>query len=83
MESVEEMPRNVALLWYKNSEGDFAVCPVRTGSSDGKLTELLSGPSLEEGMKVVTGWDSGETQKVGETMPGPPPGGRGMLRGPM
>jgi HlyD family secretion protein len=42
-------------LWCVNKEGKLRVISVRTGATDGLVTEILPGPEIEEGLQVVTG----------------------------
>lgn len=41
-------------LWYIAADGKLASIQVRTGVTDGKLTEV-SGPDLKEGMQIISG----------------------------
>jgi HlyD family secretion protein len=50
---------NVARLWYVGDHGEFAVARVRTGITDGQMTEI-SGPDVHEGMQVIAGIASSE-----------------------
>jgi len=45
---------NRAMLWYVDGDGEIAVRPVRTGLSDGTMTEI-SGRDLEVGLQVIAG----------------------------
>lgn len=45
-------PRDFALLWYLDSAGNLKATRVKTGISDGQLTEIR-GPELKEGMEVI------------------------------
>jgi HlyD family secretion protein len=46
--------KNGAVLWYLNDEGKLAVAPIEKGVTDGAKTEIVKGPGVTEGMKVIT-----------------------------
>jgi HlyD family secretion protein len=46
--------KNGAVVWYLNDEGKLAVAPVEKGVTDGAKTEIVKGPGVTEGMKVIT-----------------------------
>lgn len=43
-----------AMLWYLNENGDISVLPVRTGITDGSMTEI-TGQNVETGMQIIAG----------------------------
>lgn len=45
---------NRAMLWYLNEKGEISVMPVRTGITDGSMTEI-TGEGVEQGMQVIAG----------------------------
>lgn len=45
---------NRAMLWYLDENGNVSVLPVRTGISDGSMTEIM-GQNVEEGMQIIAG----------------------------
>jgi len=47
--------RGVTRLWYVDKQGRLRVTSVRTGATDGLVTEILPGSEIEEGLQVVTG----------------------------
>ena len=47
-------PSNVAMLWYLDDEGNVTAARVRTGITDGQMTEVR-GRNLEPGMQVIAG----------------------------
>lgn len=47
-------PSNVAMLWYLDDEGNVTAAWVRTGITDGQMTEVR-GRNLEPGMQVIAG----------------------------
>ena len=47
-------PSNVATLWYLDDEGNVTAARVRTGITDGQMTEVR-GRNLEPGMQVIAG----------------------------
>jgi HlyD family secretion protein len=53
-----QRPANLTLLFYLDEKGDLAAVPVRTGITDGQLTEIM-GREIAPGMMVVAGVTSG------------------------
>jgi HlyD family secretion protein len=47
--------RDLTRLWYMDKEGKLCVTSVRTGVTDGLVTEILPGPEIREGLQVVSG----------------------------
>ena len=45
------------VLWILDQNGKVEMRPVKTGASDGKMTEIASARGVEEGMTVITGFD--------------------------
>ena len=45
-------PKDVALLWYFDASGTIKAARVKTGITDGQMTEVRS-PELKEGMDVI------------------------------
>jgi len=64
-------------LWLLDESGRLKMTPVRTGITDGTNTEILDGPMLKDGMKVIAGNKSSKEEKTGTTksQSGPPGGG--------
>jgi HlyD family secretion protein len=50
-----------AQLWYLDNRGQPTVARVRTGLTDGQVTEV-AGPDIREGMQVIAGIESSEPQ---------------------
>jgi HlyD family secretion protein len=78
-------PAGTGRLFYVDEGGRLAVARVRTGLSDGRVTEV-EGPALREGLRVVTGltgsaasasasvanpFQSGSSRSGGPRPPGP------------
>ena len=42
------------MLWFLDEEGNLSMAPVRTGISDGQMTEIRS-RRLEPGMQIIAG----------------------------
>lgn len=63
---------NVAMLWTTDGSGKLRVIPVRTGISDGTVTQI-DGEGITEGMQVI----SGVNQAPGATATTNPFGGQG------
>jgi HlyD family secretion protein len=49
------MPSDRGQLWILNDKGALTVGFVKTGASDGKMTEIVKGRNVKEGMKVIVG----------------------------
>jgi hypothetical protein len=45
---------NRTMLWYLDEDGRVSATPVRTGISDGQMTEII-GRDIEPGLQVITG----------------------------
>lgn len=43
-----------AMLWYLDDKGRLAVSRITKGVTDGRMTEVVRGPGIEEGMQVIT-----------------------------
>lgn len=65
---------NVARLWHVDSEGAPSVVSVLTGATDGRSTEIVRGPGVREGMRVISGvkQQEGESRSTRSIVPGPP-----------
>jgi HlyD family secretion protein len=63
-----------ARLWYLDQNGHVAVSRVVTGATDGRVTEIVSGPGIHEGMNVITSVE--ETSEGGSNNPLTPSFGR-------
>jgi HlyD family secretion protein len=44
-----------ATLWYVDGEGRLSATRVVKGVTDGRMTEIVRGRDIEEGMKIITG----------------------------
>lgn len=66
---------NTAVLWYVDEKNRLGTIPVRVGITDGQRTEV-SGPGLEEGMRVIIGvTQSQNASGGGSPFQQRPPGG--------
>lgn len=61
MEMAGSSQRNSGRLWYLDENGKLDMIRVRTGATDGKVTEV-SGRNIEEGKKVIIGLSKKEQQ---------------------
>jgi HlyD family secretion protein len=43
-----------AVLWYLDESGKLAVAPVEKGATDGARTEIVKGPGVREGLRVIS-----------------------------
>ena len=62
-----------SMLWFLDDEGQLDMRPVRTGSTDGKFTEIAVGRDIREGMRVISGITQSSNTKS-ESSPRPPGG---------
>ncbi len=60
--------RGFGRLWVLDEKGRLMVIPVRTGISDGRMTEIVGGRGIKEGMKVIIGVVESRSKKR-PTMP--------------
>jgi HlyD family secretion protein len=60
---------DMATLYYKDDQGQLSVMRVKTGLTNGQVTEI-SGPRLKEGMQVIAGILTGKvTESTGSNNP--------------
>jgi hypothetical protein len=45
---------NSAMLWYLDEEGRLSATRIVKGVTDGRVTEIVRGRNIEEGMQVIT-----------------------------
>jgi len=57
------MPKDVGRVWYLNEEGELSVSLLRTGATDGKMTEVVRSRALKEGMKVIVAVREAESKE--------------------
>ncbi|MEM8489129.1 MAG: efflux RND transporter periplasmic adaptor subunit [Bacteroidota bacterium] len=62
-----QRPADTARLWYLDADGNLAIMPVRTGTTNGQST-AIQGPELEPGLMIITGVTQSSTQS-GTTNP--------------
>ncbi len=72
-------------LWYIDENKKLKKCGVVLGITDGKMTEIVKGNDIKEGMKVISGIVDNSSPAVpvkNNTLTGSPAGGQpGMRRG--
>jgi HlyD family secretion protein len=68
-------PKDVGRVWYVNEKGQLAMEIMRTGATDGRMTEIVRGRNIEEGIRVIVGIAQSAEQKRSNNLP--PPGGMG------
>jgi hypothetical protein len=44
-----------AMVWYLDEQGRLNVSRIVKGVSDGRMTEIVRGRGIEEGMRVIVG----------------------------
>jgi HlyD family secretion protein len=49
-------------VWVLNGDGQLDMAGFQRGSTDGKMTQIISSRSLKEGSQVVVGWTSEEDE---------------------
>ena len=59
-----QSPRNAASLWFLGEDGELGMTRIRTGVSDGKLTEIKRGRNITAGMKVISGINKRDESKT-------------------
>jgi len=74
----DNMPKDVSRLWYINEDGSLAMQMIKTGTTDGKLTEIIKGRNIYEGMQVINGTEKISKQSTSTNLPT----GRGLGRRP-
>jgi HlyD family secretion protein len=57
----------MAMVYFYDDSGKIRMCPVETGLTDGKNTEVVHSPDLKEGTKVITGSDDSSTSTSTKT----------------
>lgn len=66
-------------LWYMDENNELAMTGVFLGLSDGKNTEIIRGRDVEEGMKVISGYENSSSTNSNNTRsPFQPSFGRGF-----
>jgi hypothetical protein len=83
-DGVQSARKNFSRVWYFDKDGNLAMQPLRTGATNGSMTEIVAARNLNEGMQVISGSlrTSSQAQKSStqtRTMRGPgfgppPPG---------
>jgi HlyD family secretion protein len=84
---VSPLPQDAVLVLCMNEEGRPEPVMIRTGETDGIVTEVVEGRGLTQGSRVVTGISGGDgegRERAGKFPFSPPAGGRGgrVMRGP-
>jgi len=76
-------PADVGSLWYLGKTGKLARARVRTGATDGLMTEIVMGRNIEGGMRVISGTASSSKSATASNQSNtqrglfsPPSGGR-------
>ena len=69
-------------LWYLDEKGRLAVMRVRTGISDGKVTQVSGPPQLAPGLKVIVAVTSGKASRATTGAASPFQGQQQQRRGP-
>jgi HlyD family secretion protein len=57
----------MAMVYYYDASGKIRMCPVETGLTDGKNTEIIRSRDLKAGIKVITGSDDASTTSSSST----------------
>ena len=76
-------PANMLSIYYLDDNGKLKICPVVTGLTDGKNTEIVMTRELKEGMKVITGVQETVTSSSDKTTKSTNAGQQNMPPPPM
>jgi HlyD family secretion protein len=68
-------PKDFGRVWYVDEKDQLAMEILRTGVTDGRITEIVKGHNIEEGMRVIVGMTQSTKQERSNNLP--PPGGMG------
>ncbi len=68
--------QNFAMLWYLDEDGQVQVSRALTGTTDGKMTEIVRSRNIEEGMKIISGNKQVKSSSTSSQQSGPPHGRR-------
>lgn len=71
-------PKDVGRVWYIDEQDHLAMEIIRTGATDGRMTEIVRGRNIKEGMRVIVGIAQSAEQKQSNNLSPP----RGMGRRP-
>jgi HlyD family secretion protein len=70
-------PKDTAQLWYLDQNEKVNMTMIRIGATDGRMTEIVRGRNVKEGMKIISGVASQIGQRASTTgAPGMPFGRR-------
>jgi HlyD family secretion protein len=61
------MPGDHKVIWTLDEGGRVSMKPVRTGATDGKMTEITSSQGIEEGTTIIVGLNGSSTGSSGST----------------
>lgn len=70
-----ETPKDIGRVWYVDEKDHLAMEIIRTGATDSRMTEIVRGRNIKEGMRVIVGIVQSAEQKRSNNLP--PPGGMG------
>lgn len=59
----KSQPKDAGSVWYLDANQKPVMAPLKTGVTDGKLTEIVMSRELKEGMQVIVGSQSGDDKK--------------------
>jgi HlyD family secretion protein len=54
-DSKKSRPKDAGNVWYLDANQKLAMAPLKTGITDGKLTEVVMSREITEGMQVIVG----------------------------
>lgn len=70
---------DMVMVWYLNSDGHFDMTPIRIGTTDGRVTEIIWSRKIKEGTQVITGlldeenkYNNNRSKSDGMRRPPPP-----------
>jgi HlyD family secretion protein len=72
-----EIPEDAGVLWYFDKDNKLSMMAVHIGVTDGKNTEIIDNPGIEQGMRFISATTktttSNTNSRSNQRRPGPPP----------
>ena len=62
-----QRPKDSGRVWYLDKDHSLTMARFKTGTTDGKVTEIVSSRELDEGMQVIIGMKQNGKDKKGST----------------
>jgi len=61
--TVDSRPKDAGNVWYLDKNHNLAMAQLKTGATDGKMTEVVMSRELENGMRVIVGTQQNGNEK--------------------